>query len=526
MTSAGEKRNPPRRSNSQKEPRKKRQCQPPSDAVWCLENLDTLSLESFALHFGLTQKLKTMTRYRNILNKYISDDHVRKNWSDTINFVAFWQERARTATVAQSRADCSSFVNNLIMEVTPKSQDNVDQNINVMEQENEDEAFESSSSATTTPFNINNASSLALDRTMDNVIPTTPWIVGNTNITDLFQQYRQHVTTIGLPFPLETSLKELLAFTDILFLAPMDHSSDMVKIFGQSTLNDVCNQVLGELIPENTAKINDSDFIKVTDTINAVDSKSISVREGKRDLLNLAATMNDAMGNVIEGLANLLAKLPRLPILDMSKIGEVELQSTYFDVFLSEIIADQDKQVALRWANKSVHQDLTDMRPDAIISTLVQYDFGCPLGFGEAKVGNISTTKQSVNLDIFRLGITCKRAIERHGLPACLAFMINGYEISFFIVSKRHDCLYTMMEIASLNFASSLSNLHTFATRKNLDLLAAVSNCFWSICAQDLPNASTIATLQDNLNDPVPISKYMSLMAKSSKGNIGQSSRY
>ncbi|CEP15453.1 hypothetical protein [Parasitella parasitica] len=371
-----------------------------------------------------------MTRYRNILNKYISDDHVRKNllddlknWSDTVNFVVFWQERARTATVVQSRAGCSSFVNNSIMEVTPKSQDNVDQNINVIEQENEDEAFESSSGATTTPFIINNASSPALDRTMDNVIPTTPWIVGNTNITDLFQQYRQHVTTIGLPFPLETSLKELLAVSDIIFLAPMDHSSDMVEIFGQSTLNDVCNQVLGELMPENTAKINDSDFIKVTDTINAVDSKSISVREGKRDLLNLAATMTNTTGNVIERLANLLTKLPRLPILDTSKIGEVELQSTYFDVFLSEIIADQDKQV---------------------------HDFGCPLGFGEAKAGNISTTKQSVNLDIFRLGITCKRAIERHDLPACLAFMINGYGVSFFIVSKRHDCLYTMTEIASV----------------------------------------------------------------------------
>lgn len=85
----------------------------------------------------------------------------------------------------------------------------------------------------------------------------------------------------------------------------MDHSSDMVKIFGQSTLNDVCNQVLDELMLENTAKINDSDFIKVTDTINAVDSKSIRVREGKRDLLNLAATMINTTGNVIEGLANL-----------------------------------------------------------------------------------------------------------------------------------------------------------------------------------------------------------------------------
>ncbi|CAO3632387.1 unnamed protein product [Mucor fragilis] len=163
------------------------------------------------------------------------------------------------------------------------------------------------------------------------------------------------------------------------------------------------------------------------------------------------------------------------------------------------------------------------MRPDAIISTLVWHGFGCPLGFGEAKVGNISTTKQSVNLDIFRLGITCKRTIERQDLPACLAFMINVYGISFFIVSKRHDCLYTMMEIASLNFASSL---HTFATRKNLDLLSAVSNCFWSICAQDLLNAATIATLQDELNNPVPISKYISLMAKSSKGTIDQSPRY
>lgn len=42
-------------------------------------------------------------------------------------------------------------------------------------------------------------------------------------------------------------------------------------------------------MPENIAKISDSNFIKVTDVINAVDSKVINVREGKRGLLNLAA---------------------------------------------------------------------------------------------------------------------------------------------------------------------------------------------------------------------------------------------
>jgi hypothetical protein len=76
----------------------------------------------------------------------------------------------------------------------------------------------------------------------------------------------------------------------------------------------------------------------------------------------------------------------------MSKIGEVELQSTSFDVLLSKIIANQDQKVALRWVNKSVHQEISDLRPDTIISTLVQHDFGYPLRFGEPNAGTVFTT--------------------------------------------------------------------------------------------------------------------------------------
>lgn len=216
-----------------------------------------------------------------------------------------------------------------------------------------------------------------------------------------------------------------------------------------------------------------------------------------------------------------MTKLPRLPILDMGKIGEVELQATYFDVFLSEIIADQDRRICLRWSNRSVNEDITDMRPDAIISTLVQHEFGCPVGFGETKNGNAS--KQAVNLDVFRLGVASKRALDLHGLPACLAFMIKGYHISFFIVSKHKDTpFYTMMEIAALDFASSISDLHTFASRRNLDLLAGVSDCFWTTCTDDL----TMNTQTNALDDLVPIGDYLLLMAKSSKGTLGHSYRY
>ncbi|KAI9496841.1 hypothetical protein BDB00DRAFT_869069 [Zychaea mexicana] len=224
----------------------------------------------------------------------------------------------------------------------------------------------------------------------------------------------------------------------------MDHSPTMMKIiFGQCALNNVCNQVLGELMAANTAKISDSNFIKVINTINAMDSKKISVREGKRDLLTLAATMNNTMGNVIEGLANLQTNLCTKNLLTFGQTPSVQ-----------------------RSCSMTLGVLLDSVKP---------------------RLATYPPQKQAVNLDIFRLGITCKRAIERHDLLVCLAFIIKGYSISFFIVSKRHDCLYTMMEIASLDFASSLSNLHTFAIRKILDLLAAVSYCFWSTCVPDLP---------------------------------------
>ncbi|KAG1170257.1 hypothetical protein G6F70_007847 [Rhizopus microsporus] len=55
----------------------------------------------------------------------------------------------------------------------------------------------------------------------------------------------------------------------------------------------------------------------------------------------------------------------------------------------------------------------TDIHPDVIISTLIQHDFGHSIGFGEVKAGNESTTKHFVCLDVVRLGVACKRAIDQ-----------------------------------------------------------------------------------------------------------------
>ncbi|KAL4209813.1 hypothetical protein AB4K20DRAFT_1969210 [Rhizopus microsporus] len=324
-------------------------------------------------------------------------------------------------------------------------------------------------------------------------------------------------------YVMETHLQEVLAAADILFLAPDDHSRHMIDVFGLSSLSAICDHILADLMPADAVdcKLKDDEFMEVIHIINALDDKTKSIREAKRDLLMLSSSMNGTKANVMEGIANLLTKLPRHEIYNQDKIGEVELQATYYDPFLSEIVADQEKNVALRWANKSL-DDESDIRPDAIISTLVLHDLGHPVGFGEVKPDNSSTVKCAVNLDVFRLGIVSKRAIDKWGLRACLAFMINGFVISFFIITKRHDSFYTMIEIGSMTVASSLTTLHSFATMRNLNLLAAISNSFWVNCNMS-PSSANINPDGPNV---VPISEYLKQMSKSSKKSRGQSSRY
>ncbi|KAG2228683.1 hypothetical protein INT48_005376 [Thamnidium elegans] len=340
---------------------------------------------------------------------------------------------------------------------------------------------------------------------------------------------KQQISPTDSSFKIETDLQEILALSDILFLAPNEHSTLKPQVFGLATLHSLCDYILSDLMETTDStennRLTDDEFMIITRTIYAIDAKTKSIREAKLDLLSLSARMTGNKAGVVEGIANLLTKLPRNRLLNLNKIGEVELQTTYYDALLSEIIADQDRNVALRWANKSSSEEGSDIRPDAIISTLMQHDFGYPVGFGEVKPGNSSTTKHSVCMDILRLGIASKRAIDKWHLSGCLAFMINGFYISFFVVRKQHKHLYTMTEIGAMTAASSLSELHSFASLKNLDMLSNIGHCFWNHCnaTDTIPNVES-TSIDDGF--VIHISDFYALIDKSRNKARGMSSRY
>ncbi|KAI7855098.1 hypothetical protein BDC45DRAFT_568445 [Circinella umbellata] len=474
-------------------------------------------------------------------------------WKKSLDAKIFWKEQARKQTIAETRVGCSTLVdaiihegpqgssinndnsNNYVESSSSSSTNNRDRstNINKSDDSNHNDRSISERNHSCSNNNINsNSNSSNTSSCKNNSVsntrnnnnssssessnpgtstPTeihTPFIIKHVNVTDTFKQYQEYISSHYPTFTIEKDLQEIMATANILFLASNDHS--VCKKKSQlSNFDLMCTEILQELkildTQENKELFNDDEFIKVTRIINNVAEKTKTIRTAKLELLTLAASM--------EGCNK--ASLPRVEILNMDKLGEIELQTTYYDALLSELIADQDKNVALRWPNKSAYEEQTDIRPDAIVSTIMQNDFGYPVGFGEVKPGNSSTTKHSVSLDVLRLGIASKRAIDKWKLNWCFGFMINGFDLTS---SSEAKCV-TMLEIAQFTYASSLSNLHSFVSMMNLNKLTKVGRCFWNECH------ATHITRDDDAG-VVPVSELYTLIGRTCNRTLGASSRY
>lgn len=55
-----------------------------------------------------------------------------------------------------------------------------------------------------------------------------------------------------------------------------------------------------------------------------------------------------------------------------------------------------------------------------------------------------------------------------------------GFRVSFFMVHRQHQCLYSMVEVGSMVFSNPLlDTLDALASKKHLNTLARVSASFW-----------------------------------------------
>ncbi|KAG1047544.1 hypothetical protein G6F43_010015 [Rhizopus delemar] len=200
-----------------------------------------------------------------------------------------------------------------------------------------------------------------------------------------------------------------------------------MAVLGEQLLKDLIKhqtQALLNIVPPNAQNFTNDDFMAMVDVVSAIDEETMTPKAAKLYLLTLATSMGPFKSNVVEGIADLLVKLPLYPIADNNKLGEIDVQTRYYDPLLSSMVADTTKKVVLRWSNKE-DALTTDIRPDAIVSTLIQRAFGQSLGFGEVKLGGNSTTNHSLCLDTLKLAVLSRNSVLKHGC-SILTFQVNG----------------------------------------------------------------------------------------------------
>lgn len=159
------------------------------------------------------------------------------------------------------------------------------------------------------------------------------------NVTTLFTEYykrvEQFVKTEGL-IPIETHVQELSALNHILVLKPLQHSKMIREVFTDENIKYVTNEQLKTSM--NSSLDFTSDELKQLNLVlKHLTNQTQSVHNIATKLMVFSNSLDYEKRRVIIGIAMLVLKLPKDPIVDITTISESELWSIYFDPFLSAI---------------------------------------------------------------------------------------------------------------------------------------------------------------------------------------------
>ncbi|ORY97441.1 hypothetical protein BCR43DRAFT_489776, partial [Syncephalastrum racemosum] len=511
-------------------PNEKKRKRPPCDAQWCLDNINDLSVKSFATAFSMADRVYAHARYKNILAKYAPNEHKKRLleehaiWKRSMDEQVFWKDMKRKAALRTTEATCSEVVNTMFTSDAQNLLDSIEASAHQASPTATAEttpgpalAETPEAASSTTPLSSTKQEDARGNEGRDN---SRQWALGGTKMANLFKQYRHEIKSQAAnksSFHAECDLQEILALSNILFLAPGQHSDLKMQVFGCQVVDSLCRTAVAQFMDNQNVDFSMEEAGHLAAIVDKVQTGEMSAVDTQVELLLAAKNMVPTKAAVTRGVANLVVKLPLREIVDMDSLGETEMQATYIDPVLAPLFSNPAQNVVLRWANKN--EEITDIRPDAVISTVIQSKYGRPLGFGEVKPGNSSTDKHSLCMDTMRLAVLSKDMIGHYGQDTCFAFQVDGFRVSFFMIMQPRQDLYLMVEVATTRFPSSLDTLDVLTTRKNLCTLARVSSCFWKNSGE-----SSIAPLTPARK--LPISTLYQMIDKSHHKTVGTTSRY
>ncbi|KAI8342799.1 hypothetical protein BC941DRAFT_492803 [Chlamydoabsidia padenii] len=160
----------------------------------------------------------------------------------------------------------------------------------------------------------------------------------------------------------------------------------------------------------------------------------------------------------IEAVSALVTRLPRFPVDE--DLNSNELCMRFVNPFLTGLFDDPDNDMYLRWANETTMETKQNNGcPDLCIikSCGVKWTAGC--GYGETKPAARDNDHYVVCMDLIRVTVLSKEALNKQCLDGVLGIQIVGRTLVFYVLLLPAEGIYTLLQLAEIKIPDGLQTL-------------------------------------------------------------------
>ncbi|KAI7900591.1 uncharacterized protein BX663DRAFT_516945 [Cokeromyces recurvatus] len=329
------------------------------------------------------------------------------------------------------------------------------------------------------------------------------YLVGQLNVHECFHRFQLHIKDLIISkqlLTIESHVPHILSTSSTLLLC------STIDISMNSYFDNAATTVLDDMhirLGLHSKKFPRLLLIKMIDIINDINLKKYECSEGISQLYQLMKGEEELVKRCITLMIRLLQTLPLKH--DYTSIKEQDLCSRYlvpvlqsfFDYRFSEekILFHFKDNLNMECLNDI---SLTRSRPDGLI--VQERSSGqVSLGFIEVKPLKEANNHYKMNMDLIRLSVFSKNAMDKHKLRNVMTIQAIGTNLTFYLMQHFVGGLYIMVELDHLRFPTSINELELLVGF--LDRILNLMAVFKEHCAEQ--REVVIDGLKQTLRSPV-----------------------
>ncbi|CEG65037.1 hypothetical protein RMATCC62417_01907 [Rhizopus microsporus] len=183
----------------------------------------------------------------------------------------------------------------------------------------------------------------------------------------------------------------------------------------------------------------------------------------------------------VKALSALVTRLPRFPMEEGA--NEAELCMRFVDPFLTGLVDDPDNGVYLRWTNETTTvAKQNNGCPDLCITKPRGVKWGADCGYGEAKPAVRDNDHYLVCMNLIRMAVLSKEALNKQYLDGALGIQIVGQTLLFYVLLLPAEGIYTLLQLVDVKIPDSLQSLSHLVM--DVSNILSVTDAFDRLCVR------------------------------------------